>query len=73
MRGEKKAQNPQQNKNADFLGLSPASQQVPAGSQRQSEPRGPSTALALVPAHLDLGLLAKPKSLLWGAALTATV
>lgn len=71
-----KAQNTLQNKNAHFLDLSPASQQVSAESQQQV---GPNTALALVLAHLDWVSLQNllcwslPESLVWRGALSATV
>lgn len=56
---EKKAQYPLQNKNADFLDLSPAPQQVSAGSQQQAEPHSPRHSLCSGAGTSGPGLLCK--------------
>lgn len=54
-----KAQYPLQNKNADFLDLSPAPQQVSAGSQWQAEPHSPRHSLCSGAGTSGPGLLCK--------------
>lgn len=75
MRGGKKAQNPLPIKNANFLGFSPASQQVPSSA----EPRGPRHSLGSGagtsgPVSLqNLPRWSLPESLTWGVDLGTTV
>ena len=60
MRAKKRLKTLYKKKNADFLGLSPAPQQVSAGSQRQVKPPGPRHSLDSGASTLGLGLLAEP-------------